>query len=296
MKGFIGKRLILGLNHHGLLNWMSDKANIKLVYRAQTGKKLDLNAPQTFNEKLQWLKLYDRNPAYCKMADKLLARDYIAETIGAQYLIPFYGAWDDETKIDFDALPEQFVLKCTHDSGSVIICKDKAALDREKTLQFFHKRLRTNGYAYGREWPYKSLTPHIIAEKYLVDAATDDLRDYKIHCFNGEPKLVLVCSERHKAGLREDWFTVDWKHLPIHRPTHFNSEKPVEQPKNLAKMLELAQKLSAGIPFLRVDFYEVNEAILFGELTFFPTSGYTAFVPEEYDAILGSWLTLPAEG
>lgn len=285
--------IILRMNNHGLLKWMTDKSNIQLVYRAQIGKRLNLEAPKTFNEKLQWLKLYDRNAAYCRMVDKYLVRDYIADVIGSQYLVPFYGVWENEEQIDFYSLPDQFVLKCTHDSGSVVICKKKSELDIEKVKKYFHQRLRRNCFYYGREWPYRSLTPRIVAEKYLIDAETDDLIDYKIHCFNGEPKVVLVCSERKKSGLKEDWFTMDWEHLPIHRPTHQNSDKQIKKPRNFDLMAEFAKKLSTGMPFVRIDFYEVDGSLYFGEITFFPTSGYTRFVPDEYDAILGDWITLP---
>lgn len=287
------KKLILGINNHGLLKWMPDKANIQLVYHAQMNKKLNLNDPKTFNEKLQWLKLYDRKPEYGMLADKYAVRAYIEKTIGRDVLVPLYGVWENARDIDFDSLPDRFVLKCTHDSGSIRICRDKRAFNMDEARAFLNKRLKRNCFYFGREWPYKNLKPRIIAEQYLIDEKTEDLRDYKVHCFHGEPKVILVCSERHKEGLKEDWFTVGWKHLPIHRPTHANNEKKILPPQNLEAMLRMARTLSAGIPFVRIDFYEVNGKVYFSEITMFPTSGYTAFVPEKYDSILGDWIELP---
>ena len=286
-------RLILGLNNHNLLRWMTDESNIKLVYKAQLNKKLDLSDPKTFNEKLQWIKLYDRNPAYCQMVDKYDVRKFVANRIGEEYLIPCYGVWEKPEDIDFSELPDEFVLKCTHDSGSVFICKDKKKINIEDVKSFFRKHLKKGSFYYGREWPYKNLKPRIVAEKLLKDNKSDDLFDYKIHCFNGEPKVILVCSERFKSGLKEDWFDTKWEHLPIHRPKHKNADVTPEKPVCLDEMLELAKELSKGLPFSRIDFYVVNAKIYFGEITFFPASGYTAFVPEEYDRILGDWIMLP---
>ena len=283
-------RLICSLNNHGFLNPMSDAANIRLVYWAQLGKKVNLKRPVTFNEKIQWLKLNDRRPEYCTMVDKYSVRTYIEEKLGAEYLIPLYGVWERAEDIDFDNLPNTFVLKCTHDTGSILICRNKDSLDRNEVIAYFKKHLKRNSFYYGREWPYKDVTPRIIAEKYMIDEECADLRDYKIHCFNGEPRVILVCSERHKSGLKEDWFTPEWEHLPIHRPTHGNSKNAIEKPELFDKMLDNARLLADGIPFSRIDFYLVNHHLYFGEITLYPTSGYTPFVPDEYDRILGGWL------
>ncbi len=285
-------RAIRSANNRGFLKWMPDKANIKLVYRAQLGKKLDLKNPRTFNEKLQWIKLYDRKPAYIRMVDKYGVRAYIEEKLGAQYLIPLLGVWDRAEDIDFDSLPDEFVLKCTHDSGSIRICRHKDTFDRTEAVAYFKKRLKRNGFYYGREWPYKDVKPRIVAEKFMIDEQYADLRDYKIHCFGGEPQVILVCSERHKSGLKEDWFTPAWEHLPIRRPTHGHADHPIEMPEKFDQMLDMARKLAKDLPFARVDFYLVNHEIYFGEITFFPTSGYTAFVPDEYDRILGDMIDL----
>lgn len=287
------RKIILGLNNHGFLRLMPDKSNIKLVYKAQLNKELDLKNPKTFNEKLQWIKLYDQNLEYCKMVDKYNVRSYVKDKLGEQYLIPCLGVWDNSEKINFSKLPDEFVLKCTHDSGSVIICKNKKKLDVEKTKKILKKHLKKGSFYYGREWPYKNLKPRIIAEKLMTDFESGDLFDYKIHCFNGEPKVILVCSERHKSGLKEDWFTTNWEHLPIRRPTHCNNINTPKKPLCLNKMLELAKTLAKDIPFSRIDFYFAGGKIYFGEITFFPASGYTAFIPDEYDRIMGDWIKLP---
>ena len=243
---------------------------------------------------MQWLKIYDRNDDYCKMVDKYQVRQYIAEKIGIEYLIPCLGMWKSADEIDYESLPNKFVLKCTHDSGSVKVCQDKSKFDCNTVNAFLNKRLKQGTFYYGREWPYKDLKPHIIAEQYLIDDETQDLRDYKIHCFNGVPKVVLVCSERHKSGLKEDWFTIEWDHLPIHRPTHMNNFLGIKKPVHFDDMLRIAEILSQGIPFVRIDFYEVNGKVYFSEITFFPTSGFTAFIPDEYDKVFGDWIQLPA--
>ena len=285
-------RLVLSLNNHGLLNWMSDEANIRLVYKAQIGEKLNLKNPTRFNEKMQWMKLYDRDPRYCRLADKWDVRAYVKETVGEEYLIPAYGVWDRFSDIDFSVLPDRFVVKCTHDSGSVWICGDKSKADLEYENRYFTKRLKRGGFYYGREWPYKDLKPRLIAEKHMIDRETGDLRDYKIHCFGGKARCILVCSDRHTSGLKEDWYTPEWEHLPIRRPTHRNTDNGIPKPEKLEQMIRLAEKLAAGLRFARVDFYLVDGRIYFGEITFFPTSGYTRFVPDEYDRILGDWITL----
>ena len=287
---------IQSLNNHGFLNWMPDKLNIKLMYRLYLGKKLDLKNPKTFNEKLQWIKLYDRKPEYTVMADKYLVRKHVADIIGEEYLIPLLGVWDKADDIDFDALPNRFVLKCNHDSGSVIVCKDKNKLNKEKTVKFLAQKMKASGCNHGREWPYKNIPRKIIAEQYMEDDGTHELRDYKFHCFSGEPKFVLVCTGRKSAeGLREDFFDTEWNHLEVQRPAHGNASFGIECPEQLDQMLQLSRKLAGTMAFSRIDFYVVNRKIYFGEITLFPTSGYTAFEPESYDELFGSWIHLPIE-
>ena len=271
---------------------MGDKTYLKLQFRAQMGKRLDLENPQTFNEKLQWLKLYDRRPEYTMMVDKYAVKDYVAQRIGREYIIPTLGVWDRFEDIDFDTLPERFVLKCTHDSGGLVICRDKASLDLQMAREKLEKSLKRNFYFHGREWPYKNVKPRIIAEPYMEERA-GELKDYKIMCFNGEAKCSFVCSDRFsEKGLHVTFFDLDWNVLPFERkyPSRKNG---LPRPAQYEKMLELAQTLSQGIPFVRVDFYEVDGKVYFGELTLYPGCGFEAFSPEEWDHTLGSWITLP---
>ena len=273
----------------------SDEAFLKMKYRLIMGKKLDLDNPKTFNEKLQWLKLHDRKPEYTMMVDKYAVREYIAEKLGEEYLIPLLGVWDDPDDIDFDALPDKFVLKCNHNSGTgMCICRDKSKLDIEKVKKELRKGLKQDYYLTGREWPYKNVKRKIIAEKFMMDDIhVNDLPDYKFFCFGGEPRIILVCSERFsKGGLRENFYDIDWNLLELQRPTHKNKDDIIEKPKNLGLMLDLAKKLSQNIEFSRIDFYEVNRKVFFGEITFFPASGFEEFTPEEWDYKIGEYIKL----
>lgn len=258
------------------------------------GKKLDLENPKTFNEKIQWLKLYDRKPLYTKMVDKYEAKKYVAELIGEEYIIPTLGVWDRFEDIDFDALPNQFVLKCTHDSGGLVICRDKTQFDKDAAKSKIKKCMKRNYYLHAREWPYKNVRPRIIAEKYMEDAETQELRDYKFFCFNGIPKIMFVSSERQsrKEEVKIDFFDMDYNHLPI-RKGHPNAPVLPKKPEAFETMKVLAEKLSSGVPLLRVDFYEVNGKCYFGELTFSSGGGMGPFDPEEWDYRFGEWITLP---
>jgi len=258
------------------------------------GKKLNLDNPKTFNEKLQWLKLYDRNPLYTTLVDKYAVRQYIKDTIGEEYLIPLVGGpWKTFDEIDFDALPDQFVLKCTHDSGGLVICRDKSKLDKEKARRKIEKCLKTNYYYGNREWPYKNVPPQIIAEKYMTDTLTAELRDYKFFCFDGMVKALFIATERanETEETKFDFFDENFQHLPFTNG-HPNAAKLPEKPKRFELMKELAAKLSKGIPHVRVDFYEVDEKVYFGELTFFHWSGLVPFNPPEWDQKVGDWITL----
>lgn len=288
------RSFILSMNNHGLLNFLSDRTNIACMYYASFGKHLNLKTPASFNEKMQWLKLYDRNPLYTRLVDKQAVKEYVSEIIGAQYVIPTYGVWDHFDDIDFDLLPKQFVLKTTHDGGGagVIICTDKKELDTEDAKHRLNASLARDVYKNLREWPYKNVPHRILAEQLLLNDGRP-LQDYKIHCFNGEPKIILVCKDRYETtGLTEDFYDYNWNHIPVRRPKHPNANDPIEAPEELAQMLDLSRRLSAGIPFVRTDFYLVNHQIYFGEMTFYPTSGYTAFVPDKYDDVFGSWIDL----
>ena len=288
------KALFLTIGGTGLLNWISDKRYLEIAYYAKLGKKLNLDSPKTFNEKLQWLKLHDRRDIYTAMVDKYEAKKYVASVIGQDCIIPTLGVWDSVEALDFKALPDQFVLKCTHDSGGLVICKDKSRLDTRKTARKLQKSLKRNYYWRSREWPYKNVKPRIIAEKYMSELNESSLIDYKIHCFNGVPRVILVCKDRYtEQGMTEDFFTADWEHLDVRRPSHNNSKTAIEKPAQLDKMLEIATKLSRDIPFARVDLYIVGEKIYFGEITFFPASGVEVFQPDSFDEVMGDWIALP---
>ncbi len=288
----LGDRLFDKLVRNDRLHWMSDKRFLKLRYKRFIGKKLNLDSPISFNEKLQWLKLYDRRLEYITMVDKYLVREYISERIGEEYLIPLLGRWDCAEDIDFASLPDQFVLKCNHDSGCVIVCKDKSTLDIQEAREKLAKQLKTNIYWHGREWPYKDVKPCIIAEKYMCDT-NGELNDYKLMCFDGEVKCSFVCSDRFTdKGLHVTFFDLDWNVMPFER-SHPSVQEGLPKPTQYGKMVELAKFLSANIPFVRVDFYEVDGKIYFGELTLYPGCGFEAFQPEEWDETLGSWIKLP---
>lgn len=275
----------------GFYDNMDDEAYLKRKYRACMGKELNLGSPQTFNEKLQWLKLHDRKPEYTTMVDKYAVKRYVADIIGEEYIIPTLGVWNHFDEIDFDKLPNQFVLKCTHDSGGIVICKDKNKLDLKSAKKKIEKSLKQNYYWSGREWPYKDVKPRIIAEEYMIDESGYELKDYKFFCFNGEPKMMFIATDRG-SDTKFDFYDMEFNHLPFTNG-HPNANKQIKKPKNYSTMLALSAKLSFGIPHVRVDFYNINGKIYFGELTFFHWSGLVPFEPEEWDYKLGSWLKLP---
>lgn len=277
------------LNKVGFYNWMSDEKYLKKKFRLAVGQELNLENPRTFNEKLQWLKLYDHNPEYIKMVDKYEVKKYVADKIGAEYIISNLGIWDKFKKIDFEILPNQFVLKCTHDSGGVIICKDKSRFDIKDARRKMNKCLRRNYYWGGREWPYKNVKPRILAEQYLENAVCD----YKMLCFNGKVNCSFTCTERFsECGLKVTFFDRDWNRMPFDR--HYpSSQKIIEKPKQYEQMIILAEKLAEGIPFVRIDFYETDKRLYFGEMTFYPGSGFEEFIPETADFMLGEWLGIP---
>ena len=286
-------KMLLPIADKGLLNWMPDRMYLKLAYRMQMEIRLDLKNPQTFNEKLQWLKLNDRNRLYVKMVDKYEAKEYIASIVGKEFIIPTISIWKKADDIDPKELPNQFVLKCTHDSGSIVICKDKNTFNWEAAKRKLQKHMKKSMYWFGREWPYKNVQPRIIAEPFLEDSVTGELIDYKIHCFNGKAKLILVCSGRFKGGgLTEDFFDTEWNHLNVRRPGHNNSIEIIDRPAKLSKMISIAEQLSKNNIFLRVDFYVVNQKLYIGELTFYPAAGFETFIPESFDTVMGSWMKL----
>lgn len=272
---------------------LSDKAFLKFEYRARIGEKLDLKNPKTFNEKLQWLKLYYRQPRLVQLVDKVAVRDWVAQTIGEEYLVPAIGVWESPEEIDFEALPEKFVLKCNHNSGlGMCICTDKAKLNIPEVKAGLQKGLGQNYYLHGREWPYKNVPRRILGEAFLEDPA-GDLKDYKFMCFNGEVKCSFVCSDRFSGkGLHVTFFDRDWQVMDFTR-SYPRVAEGFPKPQSYEEMVHLAQTLSQGLPFVRVDFYELAGRIYFGEMTFFPGNGMEAFQPASWDATLGGWITLP---
>lgn len=273
---------------------MSPEKIIPGVFYKRVGYYPNLRNPQTFNEKLQWLKLNCHNPQYTQLVDKSSVKDYVASIIGEQYIIPTLGVWDKFEQIDFDKLPNQFVLKCTHDSGGLVICKDKKSFDLDFAKKKIKKSLETDYYYLGFEWPYKDVKHRIIAEKYMEDSETGEMRDYKFYVFNGEVKILKLATDRdvNSGEVNMDFYDMDFNHLPFRRG-HNNASKTLSKPSQFELMKQLAEKLAKGIPFVRVDFYEVNGNVFFGEMTFFPASGWVAFEPQEWDYKLGSWLKLP---
>lgn len=259
------------------------------------GYKLDLNTPKTFNEKLQWLKLYDRKEIYTKMVDKYEAKEYVSNIIGREYIVKTLGIYDKFDDINFRELPNKFVIKCTHDSGGVIICKDKEKFNVKRAKNKINKKLRQNFYYNAREWPYKNVKPRIIIEEYLENINNEGLADYKIMCFNGKAMCSFVCIERDSTtGVKINFYDRSWNKMDVER--HYkNFNKNIERPKNYDKMIEFSEKLAKNIKFLRVDFYEINGKLYFGELTFYPGAGYEEFNPFEYDKLLGSWIDLKGE-
>lgn len=272
----------------------NDALYLKMEYYFQTGRRLNLNNPKSYNEKLQWLKIHDRKPEYTQMVDKAGVKDYIAKTIGEQYVIPTLGIWKHFDDIDFTTLPEKFVLKCTHDSGGLVICKDKKTLDKVSAKKKIEKCLKKN-YFYGtREWPYKDVKPRIIAEPLLEQANGEEICDYKVMCFNGKAKLIELHMNRHSDHHTQDFYGVNWQKTEISQGKGYGgcSDIEVSKPSCLNEMLRLSETLTKDMAHCRVDWYVVNGHLYFGELTFFDGSGFDLFDRYEDDLLLGSWINL----
>ena len=283
------------LASHGYFNRMEDKLFLEKLYKIVFKKNINWEMPNSFNEKLQWLKIYNRNPQYTMMVDKYNVKKYISETIGEQYVIPTLGVYDSFDDINFDILPSKFVIKTTHDSGGVVICKNKNCFNFEEAKRKINKSLSRNYYYTGREWPYKNVRPQIIVEKYMEDTCNQIIDNWKFFCTNGKPFLYyktvggghsenmtltfLDINTDKRVNLIHNLFPVEKEEFPI--------------PEKVQEMKSLAAKLSEGIPFVRVDFYLVNDNVYFGELTFFPDSGFQPYHPEGADEWLGSFINLP---
>lgn len=269
-----------------------DELYLKIMFYVNMGRRLDLDDPKTMNEKLQWLKLYDRKPEYTSMVDKILVKDYVSEKIGPQYVAPLLGVWDKVEDIDFDSLPDEFVIKANHSGGNlaVLICPDKAALDVRKAKSYLRKSLRYDVYRAYREWPYKNVQKRFFAEEYLGK----DLVDYKFYCFNGYVDSVLVCIDRQIGDTKFYFFDREWN---LKRYNQRGKAAPADftlpKPEGIDEMFGLAARLSEGIPFVRVDFYDVNGKVYFGELTFYPSGGFDSKRLPEADLHFGSMINLP---
>ena len=287
------KRLFLDVFEKEPLRWISDERYLKLLFRVMQGYPLDLDAPETFNEKLQWLKLYDRNPLYTEWTDKYRVREHVAKTIGEQYLVPLLGVWERAEEIDFDALPEQFVLKCNHDAGSKILCRNKETFDKNNAVRKLRKALRKNYYWREREYNYKNIERKILAEELLVCKNGDPPTVYRFLCFAGEPRLICFFTYPEP---RYQYYDMDWNYVDI----DFGSRKgdaarKDPRPKNFDRMVRLARVLSRDLPHVRVDLYEVDDRVYFNELTFHHQGGNQKCRPFRYDKLLGDYLKLPQQ-
>lgn len=282
--------------HHP--RWMCDRWYLKIMWWQWMGYKLDLKHPRTFNEKLQWLKLYDRKPEYTLMADKFRVKEWVSGMIGEEYVIPTLVRWDSAKDISIDSLPNRFVLKCNHDSGSTIVCRDKTTFDLDDAKEKLETALEQNYYWTSREWPYKKIKRCILAEQFVENenegphAAISDLISYKFMCFDGEPRLMYLTVKND--DIWEDYFDMDFKPLKLKR-WYRNSGMDFKKPDNWEKMIEIARVLSKDTRFLRVDLYEINGKVYFSECTFYDWAGFCKIDPKEWDLRMGSWIKLPGE-
>lgn len=283
--------LIKYLRKFKILNLIPDALYLKLRYYRKMKKKLNLKNPKTFNEKLQWLKLNDKKEIYTIMVDKCKVKEYVGNCIGYEYIIPTFGVYEKFDDIPFFELPKQFVIKSTHDSGSVVICKDKATFDRKTAKLKLNNALKNNYFYESREWPYKNVKPRIIIEKYMLDESNYELKDYKIYCFNGNPYIIQLDFDRF-INHKRNFYDLNWNLLDLEMNYQSDKLKNISKPVCLKKMIDIATRLSNGIPFVRVDLYVVNNKIYFGELTFYPEGGFTKFVPEFWNDKLGRTLKL----
>jgi len=288
----IKKIILVIMRGPGIRHLISNSLYVKCNYKWVTGGKLNLKNPRSFNEKIQWLKVYERNPMYTILSDKYCVREYVSRKIGEQYLIPLIGVYDDVDDIPWDELPTKFVLKCNHASGTNIICKNRETLDIRDSIKKLKKWMRTNYYWYSREWSYKNIKPKIVCEKYMVDESGVELKDYKIFCFHGEPKLIQVDYNRFK-GHKRNLYDISWNYIDVSIKYPNDSKVYIERPEKLEEMLELAKKLSADYPHVRVDFYSISGEIYFGEMTFYHGSGHERFTPKELEIQMGEWINLP---
>ncbi len=274
--------------------WLSDNLYLRWIYYLETGIRLNLNNPQRYNEKLQWLKLYYRNPLWTQLVDKYAVKDIVRERVGDSYVVPCLGVWNRAEDIEWDKLPKRFVLKTTHDGGNngVFIVKDKSTIVKKKLKKKINHSLHRNTFLLGREWPYKNVHRRVFAEEYL-EGTDGDLRDYKFFCFDGEVKYLYVATERQSGGeVKFNFFDAEFNALALWQ-SHPMSDKNIGKPKMFEQMKALAATLSKGLLQVRVDLYEINGRIFFGEYTFFSLGGFASFHPDEWDFIWGEHIHLP---
>ncbi|MBR2948498.1 MAG: glycosyl transferase [Lachnospiraceae bacterium] len=283
---------------HGFFDKMSDKTYLSMLYRLffKFRRKLNLENPQTLTEKLQWLKLYDHRDFYPNMVDKCEVKKIVADRVGAEHVIPTLGVYNSFDEIDFDALPEQFVLKCTHDSGGLYFCKDRSTFDKEEARAFLNRRLESTPFMQSREFAYRDVKPRIIAEPFMPELGNLDSVEYKVTCFNGKVNFITVCTgiaHGRFEDRKNDFFDRDWNFLPFRTVYYENSGIDYKKPENLDEIITFCEKIADGIPYVRVDFYLLDGKIYFGETTFYTWGGFIHFTPEEWDYKLGSMVELP---
>ena len=273
-----------------LLRFIPDEPYLKMVFWIKTGKKLNLKNPRTFCDKLNWLKLHDFKPEFTRLADKIAVRDHIKELLGEDICLPLLGVWEHYDDIDFDTLPDKFVMKCNHDSGSLKIIRDKSSMDHAALREFFEGRLKLNPFVLGREYPYKDIKPRILVEKFMTGNTGRDIRDYKFLCFDGTPRYMFVISDR-STDCRSDFYDMDFNRLPI-VDTYPMSDEPMEKPAFFDEMVELVTKLAQGLRTVRIDLYEIDGKIYFGEYTFYDGGGFWPKEPEEWEYRMGDLIRI----
>lgn len=286
-------RVFLQQGKGRMFRWMDDETYVKLLYKSVMDEPLHLEDPKTFNEKVQWTKLYDRNPIYTQLVDKLKVRSFVADRVGEEYLVPLLGSWKNADQIQFETLPNRFVLKCNHDSQNVIVCRDKSECNTSEIRKRMKKALKKNYFYVGREWAYRDVEPCVLAEEYLEDES-GSLNDYKFFCFDGEPRFMYVASGR-QTDFRMDFFDMDFDHLPIcgNKPW---SDDPISKPECFEEMKTVCAALAKGIAQVRIDLYNVNGRPFFGEMTFYNWNGIARFDPPEWDLKFGNCWDLPTGG
>ena len=276
---------------HGLYNYLSDEKYLSCRYSKKMKKNLNLENPLLFTEKLQWLKINDRNKLYTKMVDKYEAKEYIEAKVGKKYVVPTLGLYNSFDEIDFSSLPNDFIMKCTHNSGGAVVCVNRGNLDIKAARKKINKCLNHNHYYSGREWPYKNVKPRIIIEKLLSNSDGSEVVEYNFFCFNGVPKLVMTCHGDKRIKRYNDFYDMDFNKMNL-KCEYDNSSIVEKKPKQFEQMVSMSKKLSENIPHLRVDLYLCDDKIYVGELTFFHWGGFCKFEPEMWDEILGSWIDL----